>query len=200
MANYSWPSTFVPLQMSVQRSSQFASRGSMFGFKEQTVSLLNDRWVLALTFGLMDSAKGAQLEAMLHRLRAGVHTTELPVFTQRTPRGTCQASGGLAENFVQGSNRAVLLATTGETLLTGDYVGINGKLFRVREDAVAVSGEMEVRFVNRASKLHAAGAAVVLDSPTCRVHLPRNDTASVNYDVNSLVSGVTVDFLEDVLA
>jgi hypothetical protein len=155
---------------------------------EQTVDLLNDRWLLSLTLSASAPAlTGARkIEAFIAALRGQTNTVALWHFARPTVRGTL-ASGHMRQ---RGAGRRAVVLTGSGTLKAGDMLGISGLLLQVASDVTVGSGT-SVPIVNRLRT--AVSGTVTLTKPTATFRLV--GSPAVQY-VPGMSDAVSLDFAE----
>lgn len=185
---------FLPSAFAI--SSQANQRGfaSPFGGSEQVVDLLNDRWSCTLDLPPCEPSRAAKREAFIEAMRGQTNHTELYHFGRPRPQGTL-AGSPTAQAALQGAASLVLNATTGQTLVAGDMIGVAGLLLRVAADCVSVAGAMPVPLANRLRRAVTVGAAVAWDRPVAPFRLA--NSPRLRY-VAGYAEGVTLDFIEKV--
>jgi hypothetical protein len=197
LANYLWPDEFRPNTFALERYSKAVRSRSVFGGSGQTVHLMNDRWTASMTISLMDVYRASKLEAFCNRLRRSVNTVELYHYARPAPMGTAQGAGTLTSAAVQGASSFSASIGIGETLLVGDLVGIDGLLFTVSEDTAADgSGAVTITTAEPTRRAISNGALVVLSEPKTKFRLIAGSVPIFDYGPNSVVEGVTLEFVE----
>ena len=89
MSTITWPASLVPKTASLRLQTVQRVHASPFGGSEQTVDLLNDRWMLSLTLTQRAGFDwGAKAEAFIAALRGQTNTVALWHFARPTVRGT----------------------------------------------------------------------------------------------------------------
>jgi hypothetical protein len=187
MSAITWPTGLVPSAASLRLSTVQRVHASPFGGSEQTVDLLNDRWLLSLTLSARAGFdKGAQIEAFIAALRGQTNYVALWHFARPSVRGTLASA--TAASAAQGASAVVL--TGSGTLKAGDMLGISGLLLQVAAD-VTVGTSTSVSIVNRLRS--AVSGTVTLTRPTANFRL--TGSPAVSY-VPGMSEPVSLDFAE----
>lgn len=189
-----FPSPDALVSFDLRQAANQRGFASPFGGSEQYADLMNDRWEASLTLPPSTGADSAVFEAYVAQMVRRVNTTNLYHFGRPTPRGTL-AGSPTAQAAAQGAAAITLNATTGQTLKTGDMLGVSGLLLQVAADCVAVAGAMPVPLVNRLRKAITAGAAVAWDRPTGTFRLASQPR--VVY-LGGYAEAVAMDFVEHI--
>lgn len=180
--------SMAPAAVTRAHSGPFGGDGA-----EAVVDLLQDRWRASFSTTATSRAESGAVEAWLAAQRGGANTTPLHHFARPYPRGTLSGTP-TAQAAAQGAAVITFNATTGQTLLAGDIVGVSGLLLQVAADCVAVSGAIQVPIVNRLRRSIAPGAAVLLNRPTANFRLASR--AAVRHAAG-YAEGLALDFVED---
>lgn len=187
MSTITWPASLVPKTASLRLQTVQRVHASPFGGSEQTVDLLNDRWMLSLTLTQRAGFDwGAKAEAFIAALRGQTNTVALWHFARPTVRGTLASA--TCSTVAQGADAVVL--TGSGTLKAGDMLGISGLLLQVASDVTVGSGT-SVPIVNRLRT--AVSGAVTLTRPTATFRLV--GSPAVQY-VPGMSDAVSLDFAE----
>ena len=186
------PRIFRPRSFSAMLQTNQRVHASPFGGSEQVVDLLNDRWMFSLEIAPRNHSEAAQVEAFVGALRGAVNTTALYHFARPAPLGTLTGSP-TAQSTAQGSASIVLNATTGQTLLAGDLIGVDGLLLQVAANCTAASSAITVPLVNRLRRGITGGTAVTLAHPTAECRLA--SAPRVQY-VSGYSEAMAFDFVE----
>lgn len=184
------PSAFTLWQHTNQRTFASPFRGS-----EQTLDMLQDRWMASLSLPPRLFGDAAQIEAFLNAMRGQAQVCYLHHFGRPEPRGTMRGAP-TAWGTSQGASVLSITTVPGATLLAGDMIGVSGLLLQVAADAVANgSGRLDASLVNRLRKAIAADSPVTWDRPTApfRMLTP----VGVQF-VPGYAEGVSLDFAEAV--
>lgn len=151
------------------------------GGSEQSVDLLNDRWIVYLSLPVRRHADAHALRAYLHRFRGMVNTVNVHPFMLRENRGTFTGTITTSGSTAQGASSVVLTGgSASQTLKAGDFFGVSSQLFEVAEDATANgSGVITVNITGRVRATISTGTSVTLTQPTiaCR----KLSDSGVNY-------------------
>jgi|GEM_PF-765261 len=185
---------FLPAAFSLAMQTNQRAFASPFGGSEQVTDMLNDRWSCTLDLPPTEHNRAAKRESFVEAMRGQANHTELYHFGRPTPLGTLSGSP-TAQTTLQGASVIVINATTGQTLLAGDMIGVDGLLLRVAADCTSSAGAITVTLTNRLRRSVTSGAAVVWDRPTAPFRLA--STPSVRY-VAGYAEGVKLDFVEKV--
>ncbi|MBS0430498.1 MAG: hypothetical protein JSR41_24695 [Proteobacteria bacterium] len=189
------PTAFRPSAFTLWQHTNQRTFASPFGGSEQTLDMLQDRWMVSLSLPPRLFGDAAQIEAFLNAMRGQTQVCYLHHFSRPEPRGTMRGASTCQVTPV-GSDQVMVYCPAGETLLAGDMVGIQGLLLQVREDAVADgSGHLIAKLVNRTRKFIPEGSVVTWDRPTApfRMLTP----VGVQF-VPGYAEGVSLDFAEAV--
>ena len=172
------------LRLSVNQRIQ----ASNFGGSEQTIDMLNDRWLATIETPGRAYDIAAVAEAYITSMRAQTNTTALYHYVRPAPRGTMRGSLALAAGAAQGAASLSVTGGSGQaykTLCTGDMLGLGGMLLMVQADCTAnASGVITVLLANRLRIAQSSGS-VTWDRPTASFRMLSSD--SVGY------SGMTSD-------
>lgn len=177
-----FPSPGALVSFDLRQAANQRGFASPFGGSEQYADLMNDRWEASLTLPPSTGADSAVFEAYVAQMVRRVNTTNLYHFGRPTPRGTLAGSPALVAPAAQGAASITVGAVAGQTLRTGDMLGIGGLLVQVAADCVAdASGAMVVPLVNRLRRavagLSRASTATYIDDAgvlqTAGVNVPR---------------------------
>lgn len=187
-----WPATLLPASFALTLSTNQRAHSAPYGGSEQVVDLLNDRWLATLDLPANTPARAAAVDAFINALRGMTGTTAFYHFARPTPRGTI-AGSVTCHAASQGASSLTLDATTGQTLLAGDMIGVGGMLLQVQADCAASSSLITVPIVNRLRKAITGGASVTLSQPTATFRL-MNKPGVPYYPGNS--GTVTLEFAE----
>lgn len=172
MALITWPAAILPRSFSLQLQVNQRSHASSYGGGEQSVDLLNDRWLASMSLPSETLADAAAVEAFINNFRGLVNWVAVYHRARSAPRGTLRGSPVLDAAVSQGADELVIDASAGETLLAGDLLGCDGLLLQVAEDCTANgSGIITVPLVNRVRRAIADATAVVWDAPTVPMRL-----------------------------
>lgn len=165
------------------------------GGSEQTIDLLNDRWMLSCELPESKRDNSAWREAFIGSMRGQVNTVALWNFTRPAPRGTVRGTLTLVASSLQGAASIQITGCTpaNGTLLGGDMLGVGGLLAMVASDCVASGGVITVPLSNRLRAAQSSGAAVTWDKPTTLFRLLAN--SGVDYSPGR-ASATTLDFAE----
>jgi hypothetical protein len=183
---------FQPSAFSLAMQTNQRAFASPFGGSEQVTDMLNDRWMCSLDLPLSDHNRAAKREAFIEAMRGQTNNTELYHFGRPRPLGTLSGTP-IARATLQGAAVIVINATTGQTLLAGDMIGVAGLLLRVAADCTSSAGAITVPLANRLRRAVTVGAAVTWDRPTAPFRLA--SSPRVRY-VGGYAEGMTLDFVE----
>lgn len=151
MATLTYPDTtlaankhWAPDQFEAElRSNVLVSTSALTGAM-QTVQVPGTRWIFRLTYGNASAAEQAEREAFYAELEGMANRVSLFHCARPKPRGTRQTNTTLSSSSAVGATTLEMAATTGQTLLKGDMVGVGGQLFQVIADATAASSVLTV--------------------------------------------------------
>lgn len=169
MSSIAWPAGVEPSGCRFVLSVNQRVHSSPFGGAEQTIDMLNDRWLCTLDLPARRPDRGAALEAFIASMRGLTNTTPLFHFRRRVPRGTMRGTPTLEAAALQGASSISVTATG--TLLAGDMLGCGGLLLMVASDCAASGGIITVPLVNRLRTALADNAAVTWNAPTAPFRL-----------------------------
>ena len=111
MSTITWPASLVPKTASLRLQTVQRVHASPFGGSEQTVDLLNDRWMLSLTLTQRAGFDwGAKAEAFIAALRGQTNTVALWHFARPTVRGTLASA--TCATVAQGADAVVLTGSS----------------------------------------------------------------------------------------
>lgn len=194
MATISHPTTRLWTPASADfgiRQSVILSTSPLDG-QTQTAEVLGARWVCTVTYTAANNGDRAQFEGLFAALRAQVNRLSMGHPLRRLPRGTMRGSPTTSGSTSALSNTVNIAATTGQTLLAGDMIGIGTQLFMVTANAVSVAGVMTgVNISAPVRTAITAGTAVVWDWPRAlwivngdSVRVPLTPVASPAFSVD----------------
>ena len=141
----------------------------------QVLELPGARWRASWSYGRLQEADAALLQAFLARLRGQANDFTVYNFARPVPRGTINLSGVTLTNSVAQFASSVDLSGCGaaKTLLAGDFIGFGGELHMVVAAATASGGGamtgVTVEPPVRTAQL--AGVSVTTDKPTVTMML-----------------------------
>lgn len=162
---------FAPDQFEAELRPNVLISTSVLTGAIQTVQVPGTRWIFRLTYGAASAAEQAEREAFFAELEGMVNRVALYHTARPTPRGTRQANTNLSSSAAVGATTLAMTATTGQTLLRGDMVGVGGQLFQVVADATAASSVLTVSVRPAVRAALSNGAAVTLVRPTANFML-----------------------------
>ncbi|MFE8033847.1 hypothetical protein [Thiohalocapsa marina] len=162
---------FAPDQFEAELRPNVLMSTSVLTGAIQTVQVPGTRWIFRLTYGVASAAEQAEREAFFAELEGMVNRVALYHTARPTPRGTRQTNTTLSASAAVGATTLAMTATTGQTLLRGDMVGVGGQLFQVVADATAASSVLTVSVRPAVRTPLANGAAVTLVRPTANFML-----------------------------
>lgn len=168
MSSIALPATFPVQSCDFVLAANQRGNAAPFGGSEQTIDLLNDRWLCSVDLAADLAPAGAALEAFIAAMRGRVNTVSLYHFVRPAPRGTARGTLALAASAAQG---AAIIQVTGcspsnGTFLAGDMFGVGGLLVMVATDTAAVSGVATIALANRLRVAQSSGASVTWNAPT----------------------------------
>lgn len=137
----------------------------------QTVQVPGTRWLFRLTYGNASAAEQADREAFFAELEGQANRVALFHAARPRPRGTRQTNTTLSSGASVGATSLSMSATTGQTLLRGDMVGVGGQLFQVIADATAASSVLTIAVRPAVRTALSSGAAVTLVRPSANFML-----------------------------
>lgn len=147
------------------RSNVLVSTSSLTGAM-QTVQVPGTRWIFRLTYGNASAVEQAEREAFYAELEGMANRVALYHCARPKPRGTRQTNTTLSSGASVGATSLAMSATTGQTLLRGDMIGVGGQLFQVIADATAASSVLTVSVRPSVRAALSSGATVTLVRPT----------------------------------
>lgn len=151
----------------------------------QTIDRQGRLWIARFTFRLMGRELGQQMDARLDR------GDSFLMWDMRRERPLNGELTGVALNAaaLRGATTLTVdgLPLSQTHLVDGDYVGINGSLYRLVADVAANGSGVGTLTLNRGLLAAAAdNTAVVTLRPTCEMILADDDQASVTVDNSGL--------------
>lgn len=149
---------------------------SPFDGSIQTGDTQGPRWGASLQLIPMFESDAVELQAFAVKLRGKVNRALIHNFGRPAPRGTISTSGVTVDGAVSAGATQLSLQGCGNatTLLTGDFLGIDGQLLMVVDGpyTATAGGDMaDVLFEHPLRAAVADNAAVTLTAPTCRMVL-----------------------------
>ncbi len=171
MTTYTWPDAYKPQDMELRLMPNTRIIRPMFGGAPQSIEFIGARWQAILTMPPDDYADRAGLEAWLNRIRGPAHRIALWHMVRPLPRGTRQTNTTTNATAAQFASTITAAATTGETLLAGDMIGIalensTTHLAQVVADTTAAASSISITFSPPLKWSVANGAAVTVNKPT----------------------------------
>lgn len=167
---------------------------SPFNGRVQAVDFIAERWMFSATMAPMIDYAAGEMEVLANQLAGGVNRLRAGHPTRKVPRGTLRGTPTIQSAATRGATSIVVSATSGQTLETGDYVGVAFHLLQVAAACVSVGGVIVIPIVNRIRSTIPIGTAVTWNQPkalfVCRsmlnssVHMP------------GIVEGAALDFEE----
>lgn len=192
-----WPVGVRPNVFMLRLQTNQRTFSSPFGGSEQTLDMLQDRWLVSLGLPPTTRAgRGAQIEAFLNAMRGQTQVCYLHHFGRPVPRGTMRGLPEVASATGVGWETMIIQTAPGLTLEAGDMIGVSDMLLQVREFCQAgVDGRIQPNFVNRMRKAVSAGAPVTWDRPSTPFRMV--SPVGVQF-VPGYAEGVSLDFAEAV--
>lgn len=194
MATINLPAVLKPVGASWGLLKAGAQFKSPFNGTVQSQDYVAERWVFSATLAPMIDYAGGDMEVFGNFMAGGVNRVRAGHPTRKIPRGTLRGSPTLQTATARGNTSITITATSGQTLETGDYIGLGTHLLQVASPCVASGGIMTVPLVNRIRGTVASGTAVVWNQPTtlfmCRSML--NNSVFMP----GIVDGMPLDFEE----
>ncbi|MET3459825.1 hypothetical protein [Variovorax atrisoli] len=188
------PAGFCPNAFTLWQITNQRVFASPYGGSEQTLDMGNDRWGIYLTLPNRKFEDAARVEAFIAALRGMTNTVRLYHWVRKVPRGTMRGTP-TCQVTPAGSDQVMVYCPSGQTLLAGDMLGIQGLLLQVREDAVSDgSGHLIAKLVNRTRKFIPEGSVVTWDRPTA-LFRQSSQSARVQY-IPGYAPEVSFDFVE----
>jgi hypothetical protein len=186
------PSTFTLWLQTNQRT--FASP---FGGSEQTIDMLQDRWMASLSLPPRLYGDAAEIEAFINAMRGQTQVCYLYHFGRPQPRGTMRGTPSCTATAQGAATIAIGSAGAGATLRAGDMIGAGGLLLQVAADSVADGSGFfaSVPLVNRVRKAIAVNSPVLWDRPTAPFRMV--SPVGVQF-LPGYAEGVSLDFMEAV--
>jgi hypothetical protein len=161
----------------------------------QTVEMPGARWLASFTLENLLEADTALLQAFMAKLRGRAGRFTLHNFARPVPRGTASGSPLVKGGSQTGTALIIDGLAAGATLLTGDYIGVNGELKIVVADATADgSGEMTLTIEPPLRASPADNAAITLVQPTATFML--TDDAMRTITRPRHLSDISIDAVE----
>jgi len=205
MATIAWPTSpfLVPQVVAWGETRKIRGSGSpVLSGDEQTSEIpYTHRWMADITLPAHSSfAVRAAQEAWLSRLRNGANRTTFHHFQHPLPYGTMRGNPTIVGTYPAGSNTVIVAATTGETVLAGDMIGITTtasyavQLVRVVVGGTVASGTVTLTFEPALRASTSTGQSVVWNKPAALWRLM--DTEWKQTSSAKSASAITVSFLE----
>lgn len=201
MAVIDWPTSDVfrpvlPFSFGVD-TPKSGFRGFRTGAFEG-VGHLADRYVCSISLPPCMAQQAAQREALLMTALSRGDRFRFGPFHRRAVMGTIAGALTVASSVLAGSRTvSVLGASTGTTLLGGDFLSLAGNLLQVGADGAVSAGPgvpMQITLVLPLAVPAVAGAAVVYSSPTGQWQLDVTDSMEFDYGCVAMQMGVTIEF------
>lgn len=195
MSVISLPAGFCPNSFTMRQQTTQRVFASPFGGSEQVIDMLNDRWLISLSLPARKFADAARVEAFINGMRGMTNTVLLYHWVRKQPRGTLRGTPQTAFALA-GDPYFVLGGGTGDSLLAGDMVGLDGLLYQVSTDSFrGGDGQIVVQLVNRLRRTLPPATPVVWDRPTAPFRL--SSTSAVSY-TPGYATETSLDFIEAV--
>ena len=204
MVDYVWPEDLAPFAMSFYLQPHTGRSESPFTRQQKVYGLSAPRWVAQMAFrGGYDGADGLEavgprLDALIVKLKGGQNVAIFRDF-RRDNRGLAATASGISAGAVAAGAQMVTVSGFAENDIAyyaGDYIGGDGRVHIVTDDAVADSnGDAVVRFEPPMDIDLYAGLAI-LDAPTSRFRLTSNDGGANLIEVGDSAK-YDLEFVED---
>ncbi len=161
------PQTFSdPVDFWLDPSVNQQSYDSPYGGSDQTVDLMNDRWLAGVTIAARTHEEAAEIEGFKAALRGRVNTVLLGHLVRTEPRGTLRGVP-VTDGALAGAPQIVIWGAPGYTLCLGDLFSLGGLLLMVAEDCTAdEAGRGVVKLANRIRRPIALDTPVIWDRPS----------------------------------
>lgn len=161
----------------------------------QTVEMPGARWKASFMMENLTEADSALVQAFLVKLGGRAGRFYLHNFARPAPRGTLTGTPLVKGGSQTGTSLLIDGCTVGATLLTGDYIAVNGELKMVVADVTATgAGEMTLTIGPPLRSAPADNAAITLLKPTATFMLA-NDESGWN-TAPGLRSSFVIDCIE----
>ena len=171
MTTLSWPTALsrdVSEWQLVLRNMTL-TQASPMNQSTQTIELPGARWACSFSYGMLEEADSALLEATLVQLAGRAGRVYLWNFARPTPRGSA-AGTPLVKGAGQTGNSLIIdgcATTITGWLKAGDYFGVNGELKMMTANAnTNGSGETTLTFGPMLRSSPADNAAITVTRPT----------------------------------
>jgi hypothetical protein len=194
MATYDLPAALKPVNASWGLRKSGAQFTSPFNGTTQSLDYVAERWAFSTSLAPMLSYASGDMEVLGNLLAGGVNRLRAGHPTRKQPMGTLRGSPTVQTAAARGNASLAISATTGQTLESGDYIGVSGHLLQVAAPAVSVGGVMTVQLVNRIRGPIATGTAVVWNEPKALFICQSMQNSSVH--MPGFVEGMALDFIE----
>ncbi len=225
MTVYTWPTDRGPSEVTFFLEANTLRTESPLSRTTQVLSRPGSRWVAQLGFRNRPLAWAGEIDAFLAKLDGSEHEVRLWDFRRDIPRGPATARGSAliteftdTYRFTDGTGfldqpaapqtlsstaaNAESVATGGwaanitGTLMAGDYIGLDGRLYMLTADANSDSvGRATLSIRPRLRVAVAASVSVVTTRPTARFRLVDNRQGQ-NNTVPGLFSTYSLSFVE----
>jgi hypothetical protein len=204
MADYLWPAGLAPRAVSFYLQPHTGGTASPFSRITKTYELSAPLWVCRMSFlGGYDGASGIQaygavLDGLFARLRG--RANRIGVFDFRRPnmRGADTSGAGNLAASAGAFTMTITGLAPGEVLLTGDYVGGDGRPHILVADAIVDGAGQAQVFFEPALRAPVGANAAVFGDPVGWFRLQSEDTGANPVQVGEAVS-YDLDLLEDPL-
>ena len=221
-----WPADLRPSTSSFYLEANTARNESPLSRATQVLVRPGARWRCDMTFDNRNRVTAARLDALLALLDGAGQEVRLFDFRRAVPRGAAALlTGDITTTFTDGTEFTdtfdfvdgrmgtapvvLFLAGTGadaittsgwapreHALLTGDYIGINGNLYMVCQDARAsAAGVVDLQLRPRLRTPVAASTTIITIQPTARFRLADNSQGGNRTQVG-LFSSYSISLLE----
>lgn len=194
MATYDLPAALKPVNASWGLRKAGALFTSPFNGTTQAVDFIAERWSFATTLAPMMNYQAGEMEVLGNILAGGVNRLRAGHPTRKFPLGTLRGSPTVQATASRGNTSISLNATTGQTLLPGDYIGVSGHLLQVAAACVSVAGVISVPIVNRIRSTISIGTAVEWNSPKALFICQSMQNNATH--MPGIVDGMPLDFIE----
>lgn len=204
MADFLWPSGLAPRAVQFHLLPHTGGTASPFSRVTKTYELSAPLWVCRMSFtGGYDGASGISafgpvLDGLLARLRGKANRLGVYDFRRPRTRGADTSSAGNLAASAGAFSMTITGLNPGATLLTGDYVGGDGRPHILVADATANGSGTATIFFEPALRAAIGANAAVFGDPVAWFRLQNEDAATNAVEVGGAVT-YDFDLLEDPL-
>lgn len=169
MSTYLFPDWLHPDSFGMQMPGNVKANQSPMNFAVKTVENPGDLWIVRAEFPPMPRAQYRRAQAYFNRLRGMAHRMRIWNLDHPYPAGTMRGNPTCAA-APEGASQVVITASSGATLIEGDWIGIplqSGLVKLCNVAGASTSGStITVDISPPLPQAVNAGAAVVWNRPT----------------------------------